>query len=317
MGKVRIFLNLTNFRALESERPFLSVDEVLKKSEHYFFKCNKNDYFEGFSNFEYDNLEAYSTTVENKEIDNEYIKLYNDYFQKYGFRFVILVEGKDFETIKLKLRKRKDRGDIKAEFEKNVKELLKLMNYGIEASIQRGKIKVVGDYELRKTIGAGTFSKGIIFNKLVKYAINTTDNTEWAIKVIKMTKIKEEDYEENLKKEVSIMKLLDHKNVVKLKQVMKTEDKIYLVMEYIKGGELFDKIVEVEKFNEEDSRFYFQQLIKGMSYCHKNGVAHRDLKPENLLLDSKNVLKITDFGFSIKNEEEGKMNYTTCGKNKN
>src|SRR5690349_13914513 len=103
-----------------------------------------------------------------------------------------------------------------------------------------------------------------------------------------MSKIIEEDYEENLKKEISIMKLLDHANVVKLKEVMKTDEKIYLVMEYIKGGELFDKIVEVEKFNEDDSRYYFQQLIKGMKYCHSNGVAHRDLKPENLLVDSKN-----------------------------
>jgi 2-oxo-4-hydroxy-4-carboxy--5-ureidoimidazoline (OHCU) decarboxylase len=136
-------------RALESERPFLSLDDILKKADLYFKKCSKNDYFEGFSNFEFDNLEIYSQKIKNSEIDEEYVNLYNQYYEKFGFRFVILAFGKDFNTIKEKLKKRLLTEDKKIEFEKNVKELYKLMNNGIENNVTKGKIKIVGEYELR------------------------------------------------------------------------------------------------------------------------------------------------------------------------
>lgn len=73
---------------------------------------------------------------------------------------------------------------------------------------------------------------------------------------------------------------------------------IFIVLELIQGGELFDKIVREGKFNEELARFYFRQLVEGVKYCHNNGVCHRDLKPENLLLDEHGLLKISDFGLS-------------------
>jgi len=70
------------------------------------------------------------------------------------------------------------------------------------------------------------------------------------------------------------------------------------VLELITGGELFDKIVAESRFDEKTARFYFRQLLKGVTYCHKQGVCHRDLKPENLLLDERSDLKISDFGLS-------------------
>ncbi len=70
-----------------------------------------------------------------------------------------------------------------------------------------------------------------------------------------------------------------------MKEVLKSTNHIYIVMELITGGELFDKIVAAKKFDENLARKYFRQLIDGISYCHQNNIAHRDLKPENLLLD--------------------------------
>ncbi len=94
---------------------------------------------------------------------------------------------------------------------------------------------------------------------------------------------------------------------------------IFIVLELITGGELFDKIVAEGRFDEPTARFYFRQLLKGVKYCHGQGVCHRDLKPENLLLDANGLLKISDFGLSAlytgSAEDEGRATllHTTCG----
>jgi len=89
------------------------------------------------------------------------------------------------------------------------------------------------------------------------------------------------------------MKLVRHVHVVSLKEVLASRTKIFIVLELVTGGELFDKIVAEGKFNETTARKYFQQLVAGTSYCHSQGVCHRDLKPENLLLDEHEDLKIS------------------------
>jgi serine/threonine protein kinase len=94
------------------------------------------------------------------------------------------------------------------------------------------------------------------------------------------------------------MKLVKHPNIVQLLEVLASKTKIYIVLEYVTGGELFDKIVHQGRLKEEESRRYFQQLIEAVDYCHSRGVYHRDLKPENLLLDTGGNLKISDFGLS-------------------
>ncbi|URD99734.1 CBL-interacting protein kinase 23 [Musa troglodytarum] len=96
---------------------------------------------------------------------------------------------------------------------------------------------------------------------------------------------------------------------------MASKTRIYIVLEFVNGGELFDKIARHGRLKEDDARKYFQQLINAVDYCHSRGVFHRDLKPENLLLDSNGVLKISDFGLSALPQqvhEDGKL-YTTCG----
>eukprot|EP00755_Sulcionema_specki_P023585 Sspe_Gene.79267::Locus_49687_Transcript_2_3_Confidence_0.500_Length_711::g.79267::m.79267 len=151
--------------------------------------------------------------------------------------------------------------------------------------------KRIGKYELGKTLGTGTFSK-------VKHGMDTETGTAYAIKIIDKAQLQKEHMEEQLKREIAVMKLLKHEHIVQLKEVLQTQKHIYLILELITGGELFERIVESKRFDEARARRYFQQLIMGVYYCHRQGIAHRDLKPENLLLDSKDDLKISDFGLS-------------------
>lgn len=109
------------------------------------------------------------------------------------------------------------------------------------------------------------------------------------------------------------MKLVRHPHVVRLHEVLASRTKIYIILEFITGGELFDKIVHNGKLPETDSRRFFQQLIDGVDYCHTQGVYHRDLKPENLLLDSQGNLKISDFGLSAWPAQGVRLLRTTCG----
>lgn len=173
-------------------------------------------------------------------------------------------------------------------------------------------VKRVGKYEIGKTLGEGTFGK-------VKYAVNTETGEKVAIKILDKEKIQKQNMGAQIKKEISIMKMVKHPHVVKLYEVLASRSKIFIVLELIEGGELFDKIVASGRFNEDQARFYFRQLIKGVKYCHAQGVCHRDLKPENLLLDATGFLKISDFGLSAlytgSADDEGRATllHTTCG----
>jgi len=135
----------------------------------------------------------------------------------------------------------------------------------------------VGKYELGKTLGTGSFSK-------VKYATDSETGAVYAMKIVSKQLIKEQQLETQLRKEISIMKMLKHDNLIELVEVLQTKSNIYMVLELVTGGELFGKIITEKRFPEDTARKYFQQICSGLVYCHQNGVAHRDLKPENLLL---------------------------------
>eukprot|EP00741_Cyanophora_paradoxa_P017790 tig00021017_g17182.t1 len=108
--------------------------------------------------------------------------------------------------------------------------------------------------------------------------------------------------------------MIHHRNVLELKGVLRTEQKIYVILELAKGGDLFDQIVSMGKFDEDVARNYFQQLIEGVHYCHQMNVCHRDLKPDNLLLDGNGSLKISDFGLSaIFEPNKDHFLQTKCG----
>ncbi|OIW19557.1 hypothetical protein TanjilG_07012 [Lupinus angustifolius] len=116
-----------------------------------------------------------------------------------------------------------------------------------------------------------------------------------------------------IKREISIMKIVRHPNVVRLHEVLASQSKIYIILEFVMGGELYDKIVQLGKVSENESRRYFQQLIDAVAHCHRKGVYHRDLKPENLLLDDYGNLKISDFGLSALTKKGVDLLHTTCG----
>ncbi|RRT67015.1 hypothetical protein B296_00029473 [Ensete ventricosum] len=162
-------------------------------------------------------------------------------------------------------------------------------------------------YELGRLLGQGTFAK-------VYHARSIASGQNVAVKVIDKEKVMRVGMIEQIKREISIMHLVRHPNVVQLYEVMASKTKIYFVMEYVKGGELFNKIAK-GSLREDDARKYFQQLIGAVDFCHSRGVYHRDLKPENLLIDENGNLKVSDFGLSALKESERQdgLLHTLCG----
>lgn len=162
-------------------------------------------------------------------------------------------------------------------------------------------------YELGRLLGQGTFAK-------VYYARDIKTGMSVAIKVIDKEKILKVGMIDQIKREISVMRLVKHPNIVELYEVMASKTKIYFVMEYVKGGELFNKVSK-GKLKESVARKYFWQLISAVDYCHSRGVCHRDLKPENLLLDEHGNLKVSDFGLSAlaESKRQDGLLHTTCG----
>ncbi|XP_027192524.1 CBL-interacting serine/threonine-protein kinase 24 isoform X2 [Cicer arietinum] len=161
----------------------------------------------------------------------------------------------------------------------------------------------IGKYEVGRTIGEGTFAK-------VKFAKDSETGKSVAIKVMAKTTILKHKMVDQIKREISIMKIVRHPNIVRLHEVLASQNKIYIILEFVMGGELYDKI---GKLSENESRRYFQQLIDAVAHCHKKSVYHRDLKPENLLLDAYGNLKVSDFGLSALTKQGDDLLYTTCG----
>merc|ERR1719237_455111 len=124
--------------------------------------------------------------------------------------------------------------------------------------------------------------------------------------------IKNLDVVGKIRREIQNLKLFRHPHIIKLYQVISTPTDIFMVMEYVSGGELFDYIVKNGKLKEDDARRFFQQIISGVDYCHRHNVVHRDLKPENLLLDTNLNVKIADFGLSNM-MQDGEFLRTSCG----
>ncbi|CAO2813546.1 unnamed protein product [Amaranthus hypochondriacus] len=174
-------------------------------------------------------------------------------------------------------------------------------------TIEDSRNIIFGKYEMGRLLGQGTFAK-------VYYGKNIVTSENVAIKVISKQEVKKAGMMEAIEREISVMRLVRHPNIVEIREVLATKGKIYFIMEYIKGGELFNKISK-GRLKEEYARKYFQQLISAIDYCHSRGVSHRDLKPENLLLDEHENLKVSDFGLSALPEHlrhDGLL-HTQCG----
>jgi calcium/calmodulin-dependent protein kinase I len=162
-------------------------------------------------------------------------------------------------------------------------------------------------YKFGRVLGQGSFAT-------VKMATAKSDNSKWAVKIIKRASLAPED-EQALATEVSIMERIKHPNIVLLKEVFDCPSHMYMVMELMTGGELFDRIVQKEHYSENEAKEAVTQLISAIGYCHDMGIVHRDLKPENLLYSTPNddaVLKLADFGLAqlLKSNE---LMHNACG----
>uniref|UniRef100_A0A4W3JR34 MAP/microtubule affinity-regulating kinase 3 n=1 Tax=Callorhinchus milii TaxID=7868 RepID=A0A4W3JR34_CALMI len=162
----------------------------------------------------------------------------------------------------------------------------------------------IGNYRLLKTIGKGNFAK-------VKLARHVLTGREVAVKIIDKTQLNPTSLQK-LFREVRIMKILNHPNIVKLFEVIETEKTLYLIMEYASGGEVFDYLVAHGRMKEKEARAKFRQIVSSVQYCHQKCIVHRDLKAENLLLDADMNIKIADFGFSNEFTIGNKLD-TFCG----
>lgn len=161
------------------------------------------------------------------------------------------------------------------------------------------------NYRMGKTLGIGSFGK-------VKVAEHILTGHKVAIKILNRRKIKAMDMDEKVRREIKILRLFMHPHIIRLYEVVETPSDIFVVMEYVKSGELFDYIVEKGRLGEKEARRFFQQIVSGVEYAHRNMVVHRDLKPENLLLDSNLNVKIADFGLSNV-MRDGHFLKTSCG----
>uniref|UniRef100_A0A0D9WCG5 non-specific serine/threonine protein kinase n=1 Tax=Leersia perrieri TaxID=77586 RepID=A0A0D9WCG5_9ORYZ len=150
---------------------------------------------------------------------------------------------------------------------------------------------LLGGYEMGRTLGEGNFGK-------VKYARHVASGGQFAVKILDRGRVVSLRAGDQIRREIATLKLLKHPNVVRLHEVAASKTKIYMVLEFVNGGELFERIAIKGKLSEKEGRRLFQQLIDGVSYCHDKGVYHRDLKPENVLVDHKGNIKISDFGLS-------------------
>lgn len=184
------------------------------------------------------------------------------------------------------------------------------MPRGIEAAGQptppgQQPIVKIGHYLLGNTLGIGTFGK-------VKIGEHQLTKHKVAVKILNRQKIKSLDVVGKIRREIQNLKLFRHPHIIKLYQVISTPTDIFMIMEYVSGGELFDYIVKHGKLQEHEARRFFQQIISGVDYCHRHMIVHRDLKPENLLLDHNMHVKIADFGLSNM-MLDGEFLRTSCG----
>nr|XP_057905618.1 serine/threonine-protein kinase BRSK2-like isoform X3 [Doryrhamphus excisus] len=162
----------------------------------------------------------------------------------------------------------------------------------------------VGPYRLEKTLGKGQTG-------LVKLGVHCITGQKVAIKIVNREKLSESVLMK-VEREIAILKLIEHPHVLKLHDVYENNKYLYLVLEHVSGGELFDYLVKKGRLTPKEARKFFRQIISALDFCHSYSICHRDLKPENLLLDEKNNIRIADFGMASLQVGDSLLE-TSCG----
>ncbi|XP_029441131.1 serine/threonine-protein kinase BRSK1 [Rhinatrema bivittatum] len=175
---------------------------------------------------------------------------------------------------------------------------------GVHPYQQTQHAQYVGPYRLEKTLGKGQTG-------LVKLGVHCITGQKVAIKIVNREKLSESVLMK-VEREIAILKLIEHPHVLKLHDVYENKKYLYLVLEHVSGGELFDYLVKKGRLTPKEARKFFRQIISALDFCHSYSICHRDLKPENLLLDEKNNMRIADFGMASL-QVGGSLLETSCG----
>uniref|UniRef100_A0A8C8DQU0 non-specific serine/threonine protein kinase n=1 Tax=Oryzias sinensis TaxID=183150 RepID=A0A8C8DQU0_9TELE len=163
-------------------------------------------------------------------------------------------------------------------------------------------------FQLLKVLGQGSYGKVFLVRK-----IRGADRGQlYAMKVLKKATLKVRDRVRS-KMERDILAEVNHPFIVKLHYAFQTEGKLYLILDFLRGGDLFTRLSKEVMFTEEDVKFYLAELALALDHLHSLGIIYRDLKPENILLDEEGHIKITDFGLSKEAIDHDKRAYSFCG----
>ena len=162
------------------------------------------------------------------------------------------------------------------------------------------------DFQPLKLLGTGSFGRVL----LVKFLNN---KSLYAMKILSKTQLKIKHQEEHTRTERDLMVKINNPFIVNIKFAFQDESKLYIVSDFMQGGDMFYHLHSNNKFDESRARFYAIELILGIEFLHKNNMIYRDLKPENILMDSTGHLKISDFGLSKILDRPDDKAYTLCG----
>ena len=251
-------------------------------------------------------------------LNNIFSKSKTPNIQKNDFNIIPLSEEKDIKTIKnineksiplLTLSENTDNSKIKnndkynllSPRDKNEKE-----KDAYQAKDFKSKV-TLNDFQIIKLLGKGAFGKVLlVYNEeLKKY---------FAMKTLKKAYIKKYEQTKHTKEERKILEKIDYPFISKLYYAFQNEKKLFMITEYMPGGEMFYHLHNCEHFSERKAKFYIAEIILAIDHLHKNNILYRDLKPENILLDELGHIKLTDFGLSkIMNNIEKDKTYTVCG----
>jgi p90 ribosomal S6 kinase len=165
-----------------------------------------------------------------------------------------------------------------------------------------------GQFELLKVLGQGSFGRVFLVRKITAPDAGTL----YAMKVLRKATLKVRD-RQRTKMERDILADVNHPFIVRLHYAFQTEGKLYLILEFLRGGDLFTRLSKEVMFTEEDVKYYLAELALALNHLHGIGIIYRDLKPENILLDSDGHIKLTDFGLSKESIFEENKTYSFCG----
>ncbi|XP_062376181.1 ribosomal protein S6 kinase alpha-2 [Sardina pilchardus] len=184
-----------------------------------------------------------------------------------------------------------------------------LKEFDISHHVKEGFEKAdPSQFELLKVLGQGSYGKVFLVRKIV----GSDKGQLYAMKVLKKATLKVRDRVRS-KMERDILAEVNHPFIVKLHYAFQTEGKLYLILDFLRGGDLFTRLSKEVMFTEEDVKFYLAELALALDHLHSLGIIYRDLKPENILLDEEGHIKITDFGLSKEAIENDKRAYSFCG----